>query len=176
MGIISVLVISLCLLSHFSCAQLFCYSIDYSPPGSSVHGILQTRILEWVAMPFSKGSSQPRDGTWVSCIVGRFFTVWTTREAKSQLKVQEPTVRSDAPKKHPSFQSLAWISRDVTHSFQNPKYFLGASADLASLKLQLIEAKSFLASKRGLRGRKLIAHQAQWILRTGKGWCSSGPG
>ena len=44
-----------------------------SPPGSSVHGILQARILEWVAIPFSRGSSQLRDQTWVSCIAGRFF-------------------------------------------------------------------------------------------------------
>ena len=53
----------------------------WSPPGSSVHGILHTRMLEWVAIPFSRGSSQPGDWTWVSCIAGRFFTVWTTREA-----------------------------------------------------------------------------------------------
>ena len=46
-----------------------------SPPGFSVHGILQARRLEWVAMPFSRGSSQPRDQTFVSCIAGRFFTV-----------------------------------------------------------------------------------------------------
>ena len=51
--------------------------MDCSPPGSSVHGILQARILEWVAMPFSRGSSQPRDGTWISCIAGRFFTTET---------------------------------------------------------------------------------------------------
>ena len=44
-------------------------------PGSSVHGILQARILEWVAIPFSTGSSQPREWTWVSCIAGKFFTV-----------------------------------------------------------------------------------------------------
>ena len=55
--------------------------VDCSPPGFSVHGILQTRILEWVAIPFSRGSSRPRDRAWVSRIAGRFFTVWTTREA-----------------------------------------------------------------------------------------------
>ena len=49
--------------------------LDCSPSGSSVHGILQVRILEWVAMPFSRGSSQPRSGTWVFCIAGRFFTI-----------------------------------------------------------------------------------------------------
>ena len=45
-----------------------------NPPGSSVHGILQARILEWVAIPFSRGASQPRAQTQVSCIAGRFFT------------------------------------------------------------------------------------------------------
>ena len=50
-------------------------------PCSSVHGILQARILEWVAIPFSRGSSWPRDWTWVSCIAGRFFTIWGSREA-----------------------------------------------------------------------------------------------
>ena len=47
----------------------------YSPPGSSAHGILQARILEWVAIPFSGGSSQPRDQTWVSHIAGRLFII-----------------------------------------------------------------------------------------------------
>ena len=46
-----------------------------SLPGSFAHGILQARILEWVAIPFSRGSSQPRDRTQVSCIAGRFFTI-----------------------------------------------------------------------------------------------------
>ena len=48
--------------------------------GSSVCGILQARVLEWVAMPFSRGSSRPRDQTLVSHITGRFFTVWAARE------------------------------------------------------------------------------------------------
>ena len=48
-----------------------------------VHEILQARILEWVAFPFSRGSSQPRDQTQVSHIAGRFFTSWATREAKN---------------------------------------------------------------------------------------------
>jgi len=57
--------------------------LDCSPPGSSVHGISQARILEWVAISFSRGSSQPRDWTsvfCVSCIAGRFFTCWAIRE------------------------------------------------------------------------------------------------
>ena len=58
-----------------------CDPIDCSTPGSSVHGILHARILEWVVISFSRGSSQPRDQTQVSCIAGRFFTIWATREA-----------------------------------------------------------------------------------------------
>ena len=56
-----------------SCPTL-CNSMNCSPPGSSVHEILQARILEWVAIPFSRGSSQHRNQTWISCIAGRFFT------------------------------------------------------------------------------------------------------
>ena len=55
--------------------------IDCSPTGSFVHGIFQARILEWFAISFSRGSSWPRIQTWVSCIAGRFFIVWATREA-----------------------------------------------------------------------------------------------
>ena len=66
--ILVVLVIQLCLTLH--------NPMDYSPPGSSVHGILQARILQWVAIPFSRASSRPRDQTQVSCITGRFFTIW----------------------------------------------------------------------------------------------------
>ena len=52
----------------------------------SVYGILQARILKWVAIPFSRGSSQPRDRTQVSHIAGRFFTSWATREAQEYWK------------------------------------------------------------------------------------------
>ena len=63
-------------------AQLYltlCDPMDCSPPGSSVHGILQARILEWVAISFSRGSSLPRDLTQVSLIAGRRFNLWATR-------------------------------------------------------------------------------------------------
>ena len=52
-----------------------CDPMDCGLPGSSVHGILQARILEWIAIPFSRGSFWPRDRTRVSCIAGRFFTI-----------------------------------------------------------------------------------------------------
>ena len=57
--------------------------MDRSPPGSSVHGILQARTLEWVAISFSRGSSQPRDLIWISSTAGRLFAVWATRESPS---------------------------------------------------------------------------------------------
>ena len=64
---VKVLIAQLCL--------TLCHPMDCSPPCSSVHGILQARILEWVAMPSSRASFQPRDQTPVSCIAGRFFRV-----------------------------------------------------------------------------------------------------
>ena len=64
-----------------SCPTL-CDPVDCSPPGSSIHGILQARIMEWVAISFSRGSSWSRDRTQVSCIAGRRFNLWATREAK----------------------------------------------------------------------------------------------
>ena len=54
------------------CSAL-CDPMDCSPPGPSVLGILQARILEWVAIPFSRGSSRPTDQTWLSSIAGRFY-------------------------------------------------------------------------------------------------------
>ena len=69
-------------------------SMDYSPPGSPIHGILQVRILEWVAIPFCRGSSWPRDWTQVSHIAGRFFTIWVTVQfssvAQSRLTLCNP--------------------------------------------------------------------------------------
>ena len=67
------LISCVCVLVGQSCLTL-CDPVDYSLPGSSVHGILQTRIPKWVAMPSSRGSSWPRDRTCISCITGGFFT------------------------------------------------------------------------------------------------------
>ena len=67
-------------LAAWACPTLW-DPIEGSLPGSSVHGILQARILEWAAMPFTKGSSWSQDRTQVSHIAGGFFTNWATREA-----------------------------------------------------------------------------------------------
>ena len=69
----------MCVLVAQSCPTL-CNSMDCSPPGSCIHRILQARILEWVAISFSRSTFLPRDWTRVSWTAGRFFTIWATRE------------------------------------------------------------------------------------------------
>ena len=71
------------LLCHYCCwvvklCRTLCNSMDCRPPVSSVHGIFQARILEWVAIHFSRGSSHPMDGTRISCIALWSFTIWAT--------------------------------------------------------------------------------------------------
>ena len=75
-----------------SCVRL-CDPTHCSPSGSSVHGILQARILEWVDIPFSRESSWPRYWTQVSCIAGISFTVWATREVQGRGKVSLKILR-----------------------------------------------------------------------------------
>ena len=73
------------LYAEYVCVSLLghvrlCNPMNCDPPGSSVHGILQARILEWITISFSGGSSLPRDWTQVSYVAGRCFTIWATRE------------------------------------------------------------------------------------------------
>ena len=95
---------------------------DCSPPGSSVHGILQARILEWVTISFSRGSSQPRDRTQVSCLRGRFSTIWAIREALGHLnhKTSSYFWSSQIPQWLLSFKIwkfIVWVSFIKTVSF-----------------------------------------------------------
>ena len=73
-----------------SCPTL-CEPKDYT-----VHVILQARILAWVAVPFSRESSQPRNQTQVSCTAGGFFTIWATREAQATLKYMSKMIQLNA--------------------------------------------------------------------------------
>ena len=76
-----------------------CNPMDYSLPGPSIHGIFQARILEWVAISFSRRSSQPRGWTQVSHIVGRHFTIWATREVywpDSGIEPESPVLQADS--------------------------------------------------------------------------------
>ena len=81
-----------CCVWLLSCVQFFCNSMDCSLPGSSVHGIFQARILEWVAISFSRKSSQPRDRTRVSCFAGRFGTI------EPPVRTEESTKCSENPR------------------------------------------------------------------------------
>ena len=83
----------LCLVTQLS--PSLCDPMDCSPPGFSVHGILQVRILQWVVMPFSRGSSQSRDRTQVFHTAGGFFTIWATREDMTE---PSKTARDGPPK------------------------------------------------------------------------------
>ena len=90
-----------------SCPTL-CDPMDYSLPGSSVHGIFQARVLERVAISFSRGSSRSRDWTRVSRIAGRRFTVWATREAPYPALVTPWTVACQAPLSTGILQERYW--------------------------------------------------------------------
>ena len=90
---------------NWSCLTL-CNSVDGSPPGPSVHGISQARILEWVAIPFARRSSQPRDQTQVSWVAGRFDTIWAT--GKRSL---EPF--NSSPNRLPEYQPFRFLFKDA---------------------------------------------------------------
>ena len=98
----------MCLLSHFSHVQLFATLLAAAHPGTSYYGILQARILEWVAMLSSRGSSRPRDWTQVSHIAGRFFTIWATREAHDRPRQYIKKQRHYFANKGPSSQSYGF--------------------------------------------------------------------
>ena len=129
-----------------SCLTL-CDPIDSSLPGSPVLGILQARTLEGVAISFSKGSSQPRDWTWVSCLVGRRFNLWATREVPHASKVMLKIL-----------QTSTW-----TGNFQMFKLDF-AKAEELEIKLP----KSVGSSKKQESSRKHILllywlHQSLWL-------------
>ena len=112
--------------------------MDCSSPGSSVHGILQARILEWLAISFSRVSSQPRDWTWVFYITGRFFTVCATREA----------LPASLTLAHPKGDHVAWLSDGPIH--------LGPFRDqIWDYNCNLARAE--LAGRRGSEGRCFAA-------------------
>ena len=108
-----------------------CNSMDCSPPGCSVRGILKTKILEWVTISSSRGSSQHRDQTQVSHIAGRFFTIWATREAH--------WVTCGAPKKR-SVQSLSRVQLFATPQTATRQASLSITNSRSLLKLMSIES------------------------------------
>ena len=99
--------------THFSRVCVCCYfsrvwstlcdPVGCNPPGSPVHGIFPARILEWVAISFSRGSSWPRDRTQVSRTVGRHITIWATREIlRKRITVKTQSEKRVSPDLHRS--------------------------------------------------------------------------
>ena len=129
--VVAVLVTQLCLTP---CDPMYC-----SLPGSSVHEILQARILEWTAIPFSRGSSWPRDQTRVSCIAGRFLTFWATGKTLGVSKKKSKIEISD------DSRQVQMISRNIESN---------TSWDLkrGSHNIQLIESQSRIVVTRRLVG------------------------
>ena len=145
--------VCVCVLVAQSCPAL-CNATDYSPPGSSVCGILQARILEWVVIPFMR-SSQLRDQTWVSCIAGGFFTVWATREALHRPGANVPTLHMVPIKSH------------ISHNLRNPTPLpqsLFRLRGLAVLKL----ARQWLAINRILTFHTKLNIKSEIISKDGK--------
>ena len=95
--------------------------MDCSSSGSFIHGIIQTRIVEWVAIPCSRGSSWPRDWTWVSCIVGRFFTVCATSEVQYSYSVQFSWVTQSCPTLCDPMNHSTQASLSITNSWSSPR-------------------------------------------------------
>ena len=93
------------------CVWLFATPWTVTLSSSSVHGDLRARILEWVAIPFSMGTSQPKDQTVVSCIAGRLFTIWATRDAYFNLKTKEKTIKLEGKiKKQLSLEQITTLA------------------------------------------------------------------
>ena len=106
-----------------SVAQLcltFCDPVDYSPSGSSLHRILQALILEWVVIPFSRGSSWPRDWILVSCIASRFFIIWATREAPQDSSI----AGTDLPTKNDHLNLLLTRINSLVTAFADLQHTL----------------------------------------------------
>ena len=102
--------VCVCVLVTQLCPTL-CDPMNCSPPGFSVHGILQARILEWIAIPFSRGSSRARDRTLVSCTAAIFFTVWDTGKSHYNLITSFKT-----PSSYTGITS--WSTRTSTYEWE----------------------------------------------------------
>ena len=125
-----------------------CDPMDCSSPGSSVHEILQARILEWGSLPFSRESSWLKDRTWVSCITGEFFTVRTNREAPHRvwLLVKHRSIiiywvpgRYKAPQGHKDSLSIAHNTTVSSESNSGNK----TSSQIGKLPMEIHKALWF---------------------------------
>ena len=114
--------VCVCVLVAQLCLTL-CDPMNCSPPGSSVHGMLQARTLEKVAIPFSRASFQPRDWSQVSCIEGRLFTIWAIREA---LPIIHKSIKILGVQRYKSLviRVWYWAQTDISAILSSPIYWL----------------------------------------------------
>ena len=139
--------------------------MDCSLPGSSVHGILQAKILEWVAISFSRESSWPRDRTWVLYIAAGFFTIWATREAHSlgMNLNQSPHICSQlpsptAPSQLPVVRTCAEVPPHLGEKLSRPPgkplsvyiFWLLKPATYSVIKQEVWQPQFFLCQTEGL--------------------------
>ena len=112
----------------------FCDPMDCSLPGFSVHGILPARVLEWVTIAFSRGSSQPGNWTQVSHIAGGFFTIWATREAeKCKSKYSKASLHTSQNDHHQ--KNLQTINAGEDMETRQPSHTVGGNLiDTATMK------------------------------------------
>ena len=156
-------------------------SVDYSLLGSSVHGILQARILEWVAISFSRGSSWPRNQTQVSRIGGRHFNLWATREALLRTQLLSCVQFFATPWTAGPQASLASLSVRVCSDSWLLSWWccltISSSAALFSFCLQFFPASgSFLTSCLFASGGQSIGASASASVLSvnSQGWFSLG--
>ena len=147
--------------------QTLCDLMDCNPPDSSVHGIFQARTLQWVAISFSRRSFWPRNQTWVSCIVGRFFTVWANRLALFFLSLSLTSL----------FGFIRFLHECVSVLFQNILFSKQKKSNIFLLcqVFECTEKKSLVTSLRScpfeFEAVMCISH---FYLQWSQTWCLAG--
>ena len=154
-----------------------CDHMDCSLPGSSVHGTLQARILEWVFTPFSRGSSWPRDRTQVSCITDRFFTVWATREAlKNRFRCFRPlwTIKKAEHQRFDAFELWCWrrlLRVPWTARRSNQSILKEINPELERLRLKLkLQYFGHLMQRPNSLEKTLMLEKTEGKRRGDRGW------
>ena len=123
--------------------------MDHSPPGSSVHGISQARVLEWVAISFSRGSSWPRDQTHISCIAGGFFICWAIRQPGYSLHPVHTGWMNEWINRRPIKGLWYWNEHHVAHVIIPGETIQGLRANLTSAIETLCGVDSSVAVSSG---------------------------